>query len=592
MNTNTQKYTEFFSGKKITVMGLGLLGRGIGDTAFLAECGADIIVTDMKSEEALKESIAKLAEYTNITYRLGGHHEEDFLGRDMILMSAGVPQDSPFIERARKDGAEIAMSGALFASLSKIPIIGITGTRGKSTVTHMIHHVLTQMTEGGKVLLGGNVRGVSNLQLLKEVEEDSVAVMELDSWQLQGFGEKKLSPHISVFTNFMEDHMNYYKGNMGAYFRDKANIFMYQDEPDTLVTTQDVLNSAEVFAREKGFELVQDIRLVDTSILPDECLLTMPGEHNRLNAALALEALRAVGLTDEEIFEGLTTFPGVPGRLEYLGTIDGVKVYNDNNATTPTATVRGIEAVARDKNVVLIAGGAYKEVDPSVLVESIQKYCKEVVLLPGTGTEKLLMQMGENMSINRHMSTSFKEAVEAALAVASAGDVLLFSPGFASFGMFVNEYERNDQFVAIIEQHRRAENEFFASGFFYNEKEKKVLLHKRDNNTKINPNMWAFFGGGSEDGEEPVDTFVREIEEEIGVTLGLSEAIPLCDYRNDVLGIHRHVFFVRKEIPKEEMNLQEGADFDWVPLDTVFNLDLTDLTIKDLKFFIEKYVND
>ncbi|MCR4286340.1 MAG: UDP-N-acetylmuramoyl-L-alanine--D-glutamate ligase [Candidatus Kaiserbacteria bacterium] len=589
-------HQEYFKDKKITVMGLGLLGRGVGDTAFLAECGAEIIVTDMKSEDALKESIEKLSAFPNITYRLGGHNEEDFKGRDMILMSAGVPKDSPFILCARNDGAEIAMSGALFASLSKIPIIGITGTRGKSTVTHMIYHVLTQMTEGGKVILGGNVRGISNLQLLKEVEEDSIAVMELDSWQLQGFGEKKLSPHISVFTNFMEDHMNYYKGNMGAYFKDKANVFMYQDEPDTLVTTQEVLNSAEVFAREKGFELVQDIRLVDTSILPDDCLLTMPGEHNRLNAALALEALRAVGLTDEEIFEGLTTFPGVPGRLEYLGEIDGVKVYNDNNATTPTATVRGIEAVAKDKNVVLIAGGAYKEVDPSVLVSVIEKHCRAVVLLPGTGTDKLKESL-HTIPINGNSVESVTggevllNAVKAALAAASAGDVILFSPGFASFGMFVNEYERNDQFVAIIEQHRRAEHEFFASGFFYNEKEKSVLLHKRDNNTKINPNKWAFFGGGSEDGEEPVDTFVREIEEEIGVTLGLSEAIPLCDYRNDVLGIHRHVFFVRKEIPKEEMNLQEGADFDWVPLNTVFNLDLTDLTIKDLKFFIEKYVN-
>jgi UDP-N-acetylmuramoylalanine--D-glutamate ligase len=259
----------------------------------------------------------------------------------------------------------------------------------------------------------------------------------------------------------MEDHMNYYHGIMGAYFADKANIFMYQDEPDTLVTTQGVLNSAEVFARDKGFELVQDIRLVDTSILPDDCLLTMPGEHNRLNAALAYEALKATGLSDEEIFEGLTTFPGVPGRLEYLGTINGVKVYNDNNATTPTATVRGIEAVANplegEKNVILIAGGAYKEVDPSVLIAPIEKYCKQVVFLPGTGTDKLMTLLKENSTINRTildaMSTpsTLSEAIEVAFAGASAGDVLLFSPGFASFGMFVNEYDRNDQFVKLIQ---------------------------------------------------------------------------------------------------------------------------------------------
>ena len=452
----------YFKGKKITVMGLGLLGRGVGDTAFLAECGADIIVTDMKSEEQLAESLEKLAQYPNITYALGGHKDTDFLGRDMILKAAGVPLDSSFVTRARKDGAEIAMSGALFAKLSGIPIIGVTGTRGKSTVTHMIYHVLSQTTEGAPVLLGGNVRGVSNLQLLNDVTEDSIAVMELDSWQMQGFGDMGISPQISVFTNFMEDHMNYYKGSMGAYFADKANIFMYQDEPDTLVTTQEVLNSAEVFAREKGFELVQDIRLVDTSILPDDCLLTMPGEHNRLNAALALEALRAVGLTDEEIFEGLTTFPGVPGRLEYLGEIDGVKVYNDNNATTPTAVMRGIEAVANPttgvKNVILICGGAYKDVDPNVLVEPIEKYCKQVVFLPGTGTDKLIESL-DTIPVNRNSVEGvtgeevLESAVKAGLAVGETGDVLLFSPGFASFGLFVNEYERNDLFVEIIKSY-------------------------------------------------------------------------------------------------------------------------------------------
>jgi UDP-N-acetylmuramoylalanine--D-glutamate ligase len=437
-------YDDYFKGKKITVMGLGLLGRGVGDTAFLAECGAELIVTDKKPKEALVESLEKLAAYPNITYRLGEHVEEDFRGRDMILQAAGVPSDSPYLAIARKDGAEIVMSGALFAKLSGIPIIAVTGTRGKSTTTHMIHHVLTQATEGGRVLLGGNVRGVSNLQLLKEVDEDSVAVMELDSWQLQGFGYARMSPHIAVFTNFMEDHLNYYKGSMDAYFADKAHIFQHQEMGDVLVTTQEVFERVKVFMKVLGEEIVSEVKLVDASILPDECLLSMPGEHNRLNAALAVEALRATGLTDDEIFEGLASFPGVPGRLEYLGEKNGVKIYNDNNATTPTATVRGIEAVGRGKNVVLIAGGAYKEVDPQVLVPTIEASCKKVVLLAGTGTDMLVD------TIACEVVDSVEEAVRTGLAQASPGDVLLFSPGFASFGMFINEYDRNDKFVAAV----------------------------------------------------------------------------------------------------------------------------------------------
>lgn len=473
-------YTTYFRGKKITVMGLGLLGRGVGDTEFLAECGAELIVTDKKTESELQASFNRLKGFPNITWRLSEHREEDFVERDMILKAAGVPFDSAYIEIARKSGAEIAMSGALFAKLAGIPIIGVTGTRGKSTTTQMIYHVLRQVTEGGTILLGGNVRGVSNLQLLKEVEDDSIAVMELDSWQLQGFGEIHISPHVSVFTNFMEDHMNYYlpksersggvysstsergeqessayKGAMDAYFYDKAHIFLHQEGGDTLITTREVFERADALIRREGKEFVQEVELADVSLLPEECLLSMPGEHNRLNACFALLALRAVGLTDEEIFDGLASFPGVPGRLEYLGTKNGVEVYNDNNATTPIAVVRGIEAVAEGRNVILIAGGAHKEIDPQVLIDAMQKYCKRVFFIPGTGTDALVLAL-RGIPVNWKLVEGatgrevLEKAVREALEHAVSGDVLLFSPGFASFGMFVNEYDRNDQFVESI----------------------------------------------------------------------------------------------------------------------------------------------
>src|SRR3989344_8267606 len=208
-------FEQYFKGKKITVMGLGLLGRGVGDVAFLAECGAELIVTDLKTKEQLKESLEKLAKFKGIKYVLGEHRLEDFRNRDFILKAAGVPLDSVYIEEAKKNNIPVEMSAALFAKFSGLPIIGVTGTRGKSTVTHLIAHILE--SAGKRVILGGNVRGVSNLQLLKEINPPAgradVAVLELDSWQLQGFGEAKISPHISAFTNFMQDHLNYYKNN-------------------------------------------------------------------------------------------------------------------------------------------------------------------------------------------------------------------------------------------------------------------------------------------------------------------------------------------------------------------------------------------
>ncbi len=442
---------DYFDGKKITVMRIGLIGRGIGDAAYMASAGAEILVVDDASQAVMQPAVDALQAYTNITFKFGPYENCDFENCDFVLVGAGAPLDLPCLQHAQKIGTPLVQSAALFAKLSGIPIIGVTGTRGKSTTTHMIHHVLSQVTDGAPVLLGGNVRGVSNLQLLTDVHDDSIAVMELDSWQLQGFGWAEMSPLISVFTNFMEDHMNYYcKGDlsreaaMDAYFADKANIFRYQEEGGVLVTTQEVFTRIQAFMKEKGEELRQEIRLVDDSILPDDCLLAMPGAHNRLNAALATEALRATGLEDEEIFDGLATFPGVPGRLEYLGEKDGVRIYNDNNATTPTATMRGIEAVQNGKNIILIAGGAYKDVDPLPLVPVIEEYCKKVCFLTGTGTDKI------KDAVVSEVFDSMKEAVEAGLAAGEPGDVLLFSPGFASFGMFRNEYDRNDQFVSLV----------------------------------------------------------------------------------------------------------------------------------------------
>ncbi len=442
--------TNYFKGKRVTVMGLGLLGRGIGDARFIAEAGAsEVIVTDMKTEEQLATSVAQLADCEHIILCLGGHREEDFRDRDLVVVAAGVPLDSPYLAVARDAGVRLVQSAALFAEISHVPIIGVTGTRGKSTVTHMIHHVLSFAT-GEKVLLGGNVRGVSNLQLLNEAHEDSLCVMELDSWQLQGFGWAGISPQVAVFTNFMDDHLNYYtRGGksydeaMDLYFNDKAQIFLHQEESGVFVTTPAVFERA----KKRAGTLGQEVVLADASVLPEDMLLSMPGEHNRLNAALAYEALKAVGLTEEEIFEGLATFPGVPGRLELAGEVNGVKIYNDNNATTPTATATGIKAVAKDKNVILIMGGADKGLDLSPILEAIERSVKGVVLLPGSGTDTIKDR------IDGEVVSSLEEAVRAALAQATASDVVLFSPAFASFGMFRNEYERNDLFMQIVQSY-------------------------------------------------------------------------------------------------------------------------------------------
>lgn len=449
-------FQDYFKGKKVTVMRIGLLGRGIGDAAFMAEAGAEVLVVDAASAEVMQSAVDALVSYPTITFKFGPYDFSDFKEADFVLVGAGAPLDEPVLVACLEAGVPLKQSAALFAELSRVPIIGVTGTRGKSTVTHMIHHVLSFVT-GEPILLGGNIRGVSNLQLLKGVTEDSLCVMELDSWQLQGFGWAGISPHIAVFTNFMEDHLNYYSRDektkdeaMELYFTDKAQIFLHQEDSGTLITTPGVFEWIKKTLPRK--DLGQEVILADSSILPEDMLLSMPGEHNRLNAALATEALRATGLTDEEIFDGLATFPGVEGRLQLLATIDSVRIYNDNNATTPQATTVALESLdIGNKNIILIAGGADKNIDVTGLAYAITQHCKQVFLTPGTGTDNLLSYIN-NGELGISVMAGLKEAFAEARRLSMAGDIILFSPAFASFAQYKNEYERNDEFVELVNQ--------------------------------------------------------------------------------------------------------------------------------------------
>ena len=443
---------DYFKGKKITVMGLGLLGRGVGDVEFLAKSGADLKETDLKTSKQLKVSLDKLKKFKNIKYVLGKHRLQDFKNRDMILKSAGVPLDSVYIKEAKKNKIPIEMSASLFAKLSGVEIVGITGTRGKSTVTQMIYEIL-KANKKRRIFLGGNIRGVSTLSLLNKIKTKDIVVMELDSWQLQGFGESKISPHIAVFTNLMRDHMNYYKDDMNKYFQDKANIYKYQKKGDYLITGKEISRKIKSKARPwtKG-------KLIVPKPLPKNWKLKLVGEHNRENASLAVEAMHKAGVPNNIIKKALEDFRGVEGRLQYMKIIRGVKIYNDNNATSPDATIAALKALGNhlgtrlpsEKNIVLIIGGADKGLDMKALLKEIPKYCKSVILLAGTGTDKIKNKttwLSESLMVD-----NLKDAVKLAMEDAKKGDTILFSPTFASFGMFKNEYDRNDQFVDIIKK--------------------------------------------------------------------------------------------------------------------------------------------
>jgi UDP-N-acetylmuramoylalanine--D-glutamate ligase len=431
-------YELYFKGKKVTVLGLGLLGRGVGDTVFMASQGSLLTVTDKKTKKELAPSLQSLKEYEDITYVLGGHRLQDFEEKDFIMKAAGVPADSEFILHARRNGIPVYMSAALVSRIAKdkcegVTIIGVTGTRGKSTTTELIAHILKEA--GKRAHLGGNIRGMANLPLLESIGDGDCLVLELDSWQLQGFGDLKLSPDIAIFTSFLDDHLNYYKGDREAYFWDKAQVFINQQTPCLIASAQ---ARDEIRKRTDADMVVPEVKRYDAHII---------GIHNDVSISLAVEAAVRAGLTKEEAEKHAGTFKPVEGRLQNMGIVQGVTVYNDNNATTPDATIAGIEAVYGTHGVkpIVIMGGSDKNLPLEKLEETVREKAKACVLLAGTGTEKLTLP-------KTNMRESLEDCVTLAFEVASPGDVILFSPGFASFSpYFQNEYERNDAFMREVE---------------------------------------------------------------------------------------------------------------------------------------------
>ena len=475
---------EYFKGKKITLMGLGLLGRGLGDAKFLAGAGAELIVADLKTEAELAPSIAQLKEFPGITYHLGAHRLEDFENRDLIIRAPNAPLDSPFLAHARELGIPVEMDASLFVNLATgagfaaaeksshpaVPtIVGITGTRGKSTVTQLIYEMAQTafVNIGRKIYLGGNVKDTATLPLLDEIGDPAkamggdIVVLELDSWQLQGFEEDKISPAIAVWTNFMPDHMNYYHGDMDRYFRDKAAIARFQKTGDYFIAPLDIKEKIETRLGALAGTFIDPLSQVgDGSILPDDWEVALPGVHNRANAAFAVAAARCLGITDEVIKKVLKTFTGLPDRLEFLGERNGIAFYNDSNATTPEATIAALKTLSsatatKGRPIILIAGGSDKELVFAGLAPVIEQTVKRAVFFKGTATEKIKALLPKNFPAT--IAANMDEAFAAALAtstptVAQPGDIILLSPAAASFGIFKNEYDRADQFRAAFKK--------------------------------------------------------------------------------------------------------------------------------------------
>lgn len=444
-------------GKRVLVMGLGLQGSGMAAARYAVQQGAIVRVTDMKAPEVLAPSVEALAGLP-IEFVLGTHRDEDFLWAEMVIRNPGVPLTSPYLRLAREHGASIEMEIGLFFLACPGRIIGITGTRGKTTTTTLIYNILRD--SGVHVVLGGNVAGVETLSLLSQITPETMVVLELSSWQLEGLAPHAISPSVAVMTNIYPDHLNTYNG-MEDYAAAKANIFRFQHTNDIAIFNYDNpwtrLFGEEAVARTWFTSIARGGSFArgSTELAPFSFTHTpLRGSHNRENILLATTTARLLGVSDTIIASAVERFSGVAHRLEEVAMMHGVRYVNDSASTTPVAGRVAVEAF--DEPIVLLAGGNTKHLPLEDWPDAIVQRCRDVVLLAGSGTDELLPALQDAASKQgvgnpvRGVYDNFSAAMDAAAALTRPGDVLLFSPGFTSFGMFLNEFDRGDTFVASV----------------------------------------------------------------------------------------------------------------------------------------------
>jgi UDP-N-acetylmuramoylalanine--D-glutamate ligase len=461
-----------FAEKRITIMGLGFFGGTLGLAKYLVSQGARVTITDLKRATALQESIAALAGLP-VRLVLGRHEDPDFTDVDLVFASPAVPEDSPYLAKARASGVPVETEMNLFMRLCRGTILGVTGSTGKTTTTSVIGAILRAANPRTRV--GGNI-GRSLLPEVAAIEAGDPVVLELSSFQLEDLAEVGRSPHIALFLNLSPNHLDRH-GSMERYRAAKQQIFAYQGAADIAILNADDPQvqplAAELPSQVRFFSLDRPVR--EGTYLAGEQLLIarhgtvceacrvvdipLLGRHNVANVLAAVAAVDAWGVPPAVIRQAIRTFAGVEHRLERVREVGGVTFYNDSIATSPAATLAALAAIPQP--ILLIAGGYDKGLPFQTLAEAIVRRVKEVFLIGHTAR-----QIAHAIAAARpHGETTprltwcgdLRQAVQQAYDAAAAGDVVLLSPACASYDQFRHFAERGRLFkqcVAALEARR------------------------------------------------------------------------------------------------------------------------------------------
>ena len=453
------QHAEDVRGLRVTVMGLGTFGGGVGAVQFLVQNGAEVLVSDQRDAEALAAPLEELSDLTNVEYRLGGHDWSHFETADLVVANPAIPPASEFLRRIRAAGIAETSEIALFWQLNPGRVVAVTGSNGKSTTTALIHTLID--TAGMRTWLGGNI-GHSLLPSVDQIQPDDIVVLELSSFQLESLNAIQAAPEIAVVTSFAPNHLDWH-GTLEKYRRAKQSILRWQKETDWCVLngtdevaswngaarrviTQDA--DATHHAIEDGDEFVLRINGSESRVTVSD--LPLRGGHNRSNALCALSAARLAGAPAESLSAGLRAFRPLPHRLEPVGEWQGRQFFNDSIATTPESAIAALQSF--NEPIVLLAGGYDKGVDSTALVEEIVMRARGVALLGQTADRLQSAIDAFNDRPASLVASDFESAFRWSVEQSRPGDVVLLSPGHASYGWFSSFQERGEQFRALVDE--------------------------------------------------------------------------------------------------------------------------------------------
>ncbi len=434
------------------VIGLGT--SGMAAVRFLHELGLQVSVSESRSKDQLDANMLTMIQDLDVTMESGGHHHEFFMGAKLVIPSPGVPMDLPVIKQAQERGAVIAGELALAATRIKRPVIGVTGSNGKTTVTSLIGHLLK--AEGRKVFVGGNI-GTPVLEYFRGPQDEQALVLELSSFQLEIGGEFR--PDIGLLLNLSPDHIDRH-GSLAKYIAAKRRIFANQSADDVAIIGADdeVVIQEEITTAGKvlrfGRHSSSDALVKETGVLVRARAFNQDDDEyyelsetslssfvNTLNAAAAILASRVYGCRPDAIRKRLADYIPPAHRMTLVAEIDGVRYVDDSKGTNLGAVIAALSSCG--ERVILIAGGRDKDSDFNLLADPVRKHVRQLVLI-GEAADRIEDCLGSLVPVTR--ATSMQEAVRGAAKIAQPGNTVVLSPGCTSFDMFTNDAHRGEVF--------------------------------------------------------------------------------------------------------------------------------------------------